>query len=229
MASNTLTREFATLTGTTCGTYGAPTVLTGSPTQSGLPAGCYRYRLTGTNNAGTSATLTTVVQQRVTITAVSLLDGPGIAGRIDQGDQIQITFSDALAVNSICSTWTGNNSDQALAGDNNVNVRLNNSFFGNDTLTFTAASCTLNVGTINLNTTAYSFFQSINYRGTGAGATTVEWDVASRTLTFTLGTASANGQTVASSSPTLTPSGALVDPNNVGVGNTFALPAAQYF
>ena len=229
MASSTLTREFATLTGTTCGTYGAATTITGSPTQTGLGAGCYRYRLTGIDNAGNSASLTTVVQQRVVVTAVSLLNGPGTVGRIDAGDQIEITFSDALAVNSICSTWTGNNSNQTLGGNNNVNVRLNNSLFGDDTLTFSADSCTLNIGTINLNYAFYSLFQSIDYGGTGVGASTVEWDVATRTLTITLGTASANGLTVTSSDPTLTPSGSLVDPNNVGVGNTFTLPAAQYF
>ncbi len=64
IASSTLTREFATLTGVTCGTFGSSTVLTGNPTQTGLAPGCYRYVLTGVDNAGNTTSLTTVVSQR---------------------------------------------------------------------------------------------------------------------------------------------------------------------
>lgn len=62
LASSTLTREFATRSGATCGTFGAPTVLTGAPAQSGLPVGCYRYTLTGVDNAGNTTSLSTTVR-----------------------------------------------------------------------------------------------------------------------------------------------------------------------
>ena len=229
LASSTLTREFATLTGTTCGTYGAPTALTGAPAQSGLAPGCYRYRLTGTDNAGNSASLTTVVQQRVVITAVSLTNVTGTAGRVDAGDRIDITFSDTLAVASVCSTWSGNGSNQTLGGDNNVSVALTNGGGGNDSITFGATSCTLNVGSINLGSTAYTT-ANVTFRGTGTGASTVDWNVATKTLRITLGTASGAGAaTVTTSSPIVTPSGALVNPTNVSVGGTYTVPNARQF
>jgi hypothetical protein len=229
LASSTLTREFATLTGTTCGAYGAPVTLTGAPSQSGLSPGCYRYRLTGVDNAGNSVNVSTVVQRRVVVTAVSLVNGTGVAGRIDTGDRIDITFSDALAVASVCSTWSGNGSDQTLAGDNNVAVLLTNGGAGNDTLTFSATSCTLNIGSLNLGNTGYAT-ANVTFRGTGVGASQVQWSVGSRTLSVTLGTASGGGATtVASSTPVMTPSTALTNPDTVPVGGTFTLPNAQHF
>jgi hypothetical protein len=229
LASSTLTREIATLTGTTCGAYGAPVTLTGAPTQSGLSPGCYRYRLTGTDNAGNSVSISTVVQQRVVVTAVSLVNGGGTAGRVDAGDRVDITFSDALDVSTVCSTWSGNGSDQALVGDNDVSVLLTNGGAANDSLTFSAASCTLSVGTLNLGSTAYAT-ANVTFRGTGAGASTVQWNATTRTLSITLGTASGGGAaTVANSAPVLTPSGILTNPDNVGVGGTFTLPNVRQF
>jgi hypothetical protein len=99
-----------------------------------------------------------------------------------------------------------------------------------DTLTFSAASCgTFNVGSINLASTGYTT-ANVTFRGAGAGASTVTWNVATKTLSITLGTASGAGAaTVASSTPVLTPSGALTDPNGVLVGGTFTLPTGIKF
>ena len=47
-----LTREQGTLNADACSAYGAPTTLVGTPAQSGLATGCYRYALTGTDNVG---------------------------------------------------------------------------------------------------------------------------------------------------------------------------------
>ena len=52
LASSTLTREQGTLSADACSAYGAPTTLVGTPAQSGLATGCYRYVLTGTDNVG---------------------------------------------------------------------------------------------------------------------------------------------------------------------------------
>lgn len=229
LASSTLTRTFATLTGSTCGTFGGSVTLTGAPAQAGLAPGCYRYTLTGTDNAGNAVSLSTTVSQRVTISAVSTVNGAGIAGRVDAGDRIDITFSDTMNVASICSTWTGDGSNQTLGGANNVSVLMTNGGAGNDTLTFSAGSCTLNVGSINLGSTAYAT-GNLTFSGTGAGASTVAWDVGSRTLSVTLGTASGGGAaTVANSAPVVTPSGALLNPDGVGVGGTFTLPNVRQF
>jgi PKD repeat protein len=62
LASSTLTLASAPLTNNACGTFGAPTTLTGNPSQSGLTEGCYRYTLTGLDNVANSASVTTTVE-----------------------------------------------------------------------------------------------------------------------------------------------------------------------
>jgi hypothetical protein len=61
LASSTLTRAAASLTNDSCGTYGSPTTIIGSPAQS-LPTGCYLYTLTGTDNLGNTASVTATVK-----------------------------------------------------------------------------------------------------------------------------------------------------------------------
>ena len=62
VSTSILTREQGTLNADACSAYGAPTTLVGTPAQSGLATGCYRYTLTGTDNVGNSTTITTVVK-----------------------------------------------------------------------------------------------------------------------------------------------------------------------
>lgn len=228
LASSTLTRSFATLTGTTCGTFGTPVTITGAPAQPSLTPGCYRYTLTGTDNAGNSVNLSTTVSQRTVITGVTTVNGTGIGGRVDAGDRIDITFSDTLAVSSICSTWTGDSSSQSLDSDNDVTVTMTNGGAANDSLTIGAASCTLNVGSINLGSTGYTT-GTVTYRGAGTGKSTVSWNVSTNTLSITLGSAAGTGATVTNSAPVVTPSGALTNTNTVGVGGTFTLPNVRQF
>ena len=69
LASSTLTREQGTLNADACSAYGAPTTLVGTPAQSGLATGCYRYVLTGTDNVGNAVTITTIVKVDTTAPA----------------------------------------------------------------------------------------------------------------------------------------------------------------
>src|SRR5207302_4835611 len=61
LASSTLTRAPASLTNNSCGTYGSPTTIVGSPAQT-LATGCYLYTLTGTDNVGNTASVSTTVK-----------------------------------------------------------------------------------------------------------------------------------------------------------------------
>ena len=61
LASSTLTRAAATLTSNSCGTYGSPTTLVGTPAQT-LATGCYLYTLTGTDNVGNTTSVTATVK-----------------------------------------------------------------------------------------------------------------------------------------------------------------------
>ena len=169
------------------------------------------------------------MSQRLLATNVQLINGTGTAGRIDAGDRIEITFSDTLAVNTVCSTWSGNGVNQTLNANNDVSVVLTNGGRGNDTLTFSSASCTLNIGTINLSSTAYTT-ANVTFRGTGAGVSSVAWDVATKKLTITLGTASGAGAaTVGATAPVYTAAAAITNTTGVVVGATYTFASAVQF
>ncbi|MBI4172738.1 MAG: hypothetical protein HY511_08245, partial [Actinobacteria bacterium] len=64
LVSSTLTRESATYSSpNTCGAFGGSTDLgAGTPAQSGLATGCYRFTLTGTDNVGNTVSVSTTVK-----------------------------------------------------------------------------------------------------------------------------------------------------------------------
>ena len=84
LASSTLVRTTASYTSAdTCGSFGSPTTLVGTPAQNGLTTGCYRYTLTGTDNVGNTTTITTTVKVDTDAPTVSLNDpGTPVAGTI---------------------------------------------------------------------------------------------------------------------------------------------------
>jgi hypothetical protein len=73
LVASTLTREY----GTTCASFGAPTTIVGSPAQSGLAAGCYRYTLTGVDRVGNQMSVSTTVTVGSLLTILSAHDGGG--------------------------------------------------------------------------------------------------------------------------------------------------------
>ena len=62
LAASTLTREQGLLASDACSAYGAPTTIVGTPAQSGLATGCYRFVLTGVDNVGNTVSITTIVK-----------------------------------------------------------------------------------------------------------------------------------------------------------------------
>ena len=66
LRSSTLTVAAASLAGNVCGTFGSPTTIAGSPSQS-EPSGCYRYTLTGVDNVGNQTSVSTTVIVDTTI------------------------------------------------------------------------------------------------------------------------------------------------------------------
>ena len=121
--------------------------------------GQYDVRVVTTDKSGntfTSAAVMAEVQNSApTATALQLLDGGGTAGKAEQGDRVVATFSETLRVSTLCSTWSGDFSDQTLAALGDVTVTLTDGGLANDTLTVTSASCTFHFGTINLGSTGY--------------------------------------------------------------------------
>ena len=62
LANSTLTIQSATLTGNSCGAYGAPATITGTTSQTVASGNCYLLTLTGTDNVGNAASVSTTVK-----------------------------------------------------------------------------------------------------------------------------------------------------------------------
>lgn len=82
LASSVLTRASATLSGGACGSFGSPVVLVGTPAQTGLAVGCYRYVLTGTDNVGNQVTLTTTVTVNPSPPVITSVTNVGASGKV---------------------------------------------------------------------------------------------------------------------------------------------------
>ena len=61
LASSTLTMATGTLSGNTCSAYGAPATITGTTAQTVASGHCYLLTLTGTDNVGNAASISTTV------------------------------------------------------------------------------------------------------------------------------------------------------------------------
>lgn len=247
-AAGTATGDVATVTvrlysGT--GTGGAllrtltitPSGATWSSTLAALTAGTYTAQATQTDsagNTGTSAPSTfTVPVFAPSGLALANAGGTSGAGKAEKGDTVAITFSRDVGVASLCSTWTGNGTDQTMGGNgtggsDNVVVTITDSG-SNDVLTVTAANCTVNLGSVALGGNYVGSTRT--FSGSGGNASSLAWSATSRTLTVTLGNASGSvNASVAAGSPTYTPSAAILDTNGNAVATTpFGAPAASRF
>lgn len=175
---------------------------------SSFPAsGTYTVRALATDAAGQTATQSRSFTMDVTSptpTALALVNGGGTAGlgRITPGsDSVRITYSETLAVASVCSTWSGNTTNQTATGT--VTVTESGT---NDLLSVTASGCTVHVGTVALGgdyVTATSTFNG-----------TISWTASSRRITVTIGTqisGTLNSTAQAAGTATYTPDAAITD------------------
>jgi hypothetical protein len=198
--------------------------------------GQYDLRVITTDKSGnsiTSAAVMVEVQNAApTATAVQLLDSAGIAGRAEQADRIIITFSDTLRVSTLCSAWSGDFTDQSLAGLGDVTVTITDGGVANDSLTVTSASCALHFGTIGLGSTGYATGGNVTFSGaTTADKSTIAWTTAPHTLTLTLGHSAGTGATgtVVSSAATYTPDAAIKNGIGTAIIGTFNTGAVTQF
>ncbi|HET6171779.1 MAG TPA: Ig-like domain-containing protein, partial [Gaiellales bacterium] len=190
--------------------------------------GQYDLRVITTDKSGntfTSAPVLAEVQNAApTATTVQLLDSAGTAGKAEQGDRIVATFSETLRVSTMCSTWSGDFSDQTLAALGDVTVSVADGGVANDTLTVTSASCAFHFGTINLGSASYATGGNVTFSGsTTADKSTIAWNATTRTLTITLGHSAGTGTagTVAGSAATYTPDAAIKNGFGTAITGTF--------
>lgn len=195
---------------------------TGSKNMTTFADGTYDLRLTATDKAGntvTSATTTFVVQNWAANTVVTGNLLLGTAGLVQLGDSLTITYTQAMAVSSFCSTWSGDGSNQSQS----VTVTLTDGGAGNDTLTLSSGTCLINFGTLDLGNTGYV---------AAAGATfsaTASWTVSSKTLLVSISLAASGSATTA---PTggkagYTPSASLISTAGVPIKTTVKQTASS--
>jgi hypothetical protein len=190
--------------------------------------GQYDLQVVTTDKSGntfTSAAVLAEVQNAApTATAMQLFDNGGTPGKTERGDRIVVTFSQTLRVSTMCSTWSGDFTDQSLAALGDVTVTLTDGGVANDTLTVTSASCTYHFGTINLGSTGYATGGNVTFSGsTTVDKSTVAWNATTHALTITLGHSAGTGTvgTVASSAATYTPDVAIKNGLGTAITGTF--------
>lgn len=163
--------------------------------------------------------------ENVLATGVALVNGGATTGLIEQGDQMVVTFDQALHVSSICSTWTDDNAGQHLA----VDARLTDGGTAADSITLTTtAPCTPNVGSLLLGSGNYLASGAVNFVGGD-----LSWNPATKQLTLLLGTpdnAAAIVRVANNTNATFTPSSALVSIHDVAINPRIVRtgPARQF-
>ena len=221
-------------TPTTIGAAGTATIAATIP--PGTPNGIHPVYAIGSSGDVASASITVNVPP---FSPTSLLNANGgnQTGRPQELDRVEVDFNQGLSVASMCSTWSGDGTNQSINADNVVTVTLSNNAApsGNDRLTVTtsAAACggTFNFGSLDMGSPDF-VTNSPTFAGTGAAASTVTWNATTRKLTVTLGARVTGGpppgrvNTVLTS--TYTPSPTLMSTSGFGVVGTVSNAAIQF-
>ncbi|HEX3432621.1 MAG TPA: hypothetical protein VHT25_01000 [Solirubrobacteraceae bacterium] len=209
--------------------FGATTAITfsnGVAKVSGTSNGLMRlYALETANVTVSDGTFTSaplpVTVQAALISSLALENNGFKEGTIEKGDSFTVEFGSALAVNTMCSAWTGNTTNHAMSGNNEVTVTVSDGAGAtDDVLSVSSSACTFHLGTIDLGSNAYVSGGSATFGGSGSNKSSLEYKASSHSLEIRLGSKAGTG-TIAKASPsaaTLTPDASLTDE----FGNTFA-------
>ncbi len=194
---------------------------TGVLTGTSSSAGSFPVTVTVTDATGATSTANVTLTVRPpTPISVALNNRTGTVKKIDEGDTIVVTFSQALDLTTVCPGST-----LPLNGNNNVLVTINNGAgAANDTVIVSAAKCTgvggLKFGSIDLGSGAFVTATATFGANGGGNDSTITWSAT--TLTITLG--KQNGGTTAAVSAantaTYTPDAAMKSSLNVTVSGT---------
>jgi hypothetical protein len=138
-----------------------------------------------------------------------------------------------MSVSTLCSTWTGDSSNQSISGNGVVVATVTDGTgVTTDKLALsTTSGCTFNLGTIDLGSNAYVSGGSATFSGNGSSATAISWTASTRTLTITLGTKGGTGTVAAvtSSTAVYTPSGSLSSAAAMSVSGTGSTGSVKNF
>jgi hypothetical protein len=145
---------------------------------------------------------------------VQTANGAATLGRLETGDTLTLTYSDAVALGTVTSGWTG--------AATTVTVRVTNSGNSDGLSVLTAAGAAVNLGTVNLR--ANHVTATTSFTGSTMTATTDSSSGVPRTVVrITLGTPTSTTGLRTTTSPARmvwTPSAAARDVNGIACSTT---------
>jgi hypothetical protein len=154
-------------------------------------------------------------------TLVTLVDVQTAGIIVEKKDSLTIGFSEALSTTSMCST--------GFPPSGNVTVAITDNGT-NDTLTVSAAACTLNIGSVSL---GGNYVTATATWGPGSGANNSSVSFSSTTLTIALGTKTSgtlNSTAQTAGTPVYTPSTSITDAaSNAMTATAFSAPNTSRF
>ncbi|MDQ0259207.1 hypothetical protein J2W20_001095 [Sinomonas atrocyanea] len=177
-----------------------------SPSLVGLASGTITFKATATDAYGNTASASANTHLGPKVVSVALDPQPGSStpnATADAGDTVVIKFDGPMSPSSFCSSWTGVTGPWVLtSGGLAVNIAANSAVAG-DTLTLASTGCTTaNFGTVYLGA-HYTPSGTLQFKGSGVSASSVQLGADKKTLTITLGAYKAGTQStsVTSGSP----------------------------
>ncbi len=116
--SSTLVRTSATFSSPdTCGSFGSPTTISGTPNQSGLSTGCYKYTLTGTDNVENAVSISTIVKVDTSPPSNPSLSFANVSGgTYYPGSGSEIFFRPTASSGSFDLAASSSDDDTGIAG-----------------------------------------------------------------------------------------------------------------
>ena len=116
LASSTLTMATGTLSGNSCSAYGAPATIVGTTAQTVASGHCYLLTLTGTDNVGNTATISTTVKVDTTAPSAPTFTFANLGGgAYYSGAGTTVWFRPAAATGTFDITGSSTDADTGIA------------------------------------------------------------------------------------------------------------------
>lgn len=160
-----------------------------------------------------TATMVAPVAPPASGIVLALVNGGAVAGQAESADRMTVTFPRALDASTLCPAWpAAPPATQSIATNNAVTVTVADGGTASDTLTVTTTACTLNLGSVDLGSPAFTTGGPLTFAGNGnSGRSTIAYDPVTFQVTVVFGTRGGTGTaaTVAAVTATFTASASL--------------------